>query len=174
MKEPTMAIQTRLETPADADQVRRVVESAFGQADEANLVDQLRQVDGTFALVAIRENELVGHIMFSPVAIANLDPALSCIGLAPMAVRADVQSQGIGSALVEAGLQEARRRGIAAVVVLGHRSYYPRFGFESAAKWGLTCRWPASADSFMALELVPGSFGNQGGRVEYAQAFNVF
>ena len=71
-----------------------------------------------------------------------------------MSVRPDRQRHGIGSALVRAGLERAREQGWQAVIVLGHRGYYPRFGFSAALARTLTS--PFTGDAFMALELVPG------------------
>ena len=90
-----------------------------------------------------------------------------------MAVRPDVQRRGIGSALVRAGIDECRRRGVGLIVVLGHPGYYPRFGFQPAATVGLRCKWSAG-DSFMYLELSPGHARLAGDVVDYAPEFDMF
>ena len=165
----------RCEKADDRPTVRSVNLAAFGQLSEADLVDRL-QKEGVvlLSLLAVVGRNIVGHIVFSRMWIDTAKGSIPAVALAPMAVLPGHQRQGVGGRLIRSGLDWLRDRGEQIAIVLGHPDYYPRFGFESAAKWGLTCRWPASADSFMALELVPGSFGNQGGRVEYAQAFNVF
>jgi len=168
------SIQTRLEAESDARVVHATVESAFGRSAEAELVERLRCMRGTFGLVAIRNSEVVGHVMFSRVAVDGLKNGLAAVGLAPLSVRRDVQRLGVGTALMKAGLEEVRRRGIAVVVVLGHRDYYPRFGFEEATSRGLTCKWAGDGGAFMVLELVADALGKMGGRVEYDAAFDVF
>jgi len=168
------ALKIRLEQAGDTEAVRSVVEAAFGRTGEADLVDQLRRMPGAFALVATRRDEVIGHLMFSPTQINGLGMNAAAVGLAPLAIRPTYQRQGVGKALMNAGLQEVGRRGIAVVVVLGHRDYYPRFGFMDAAAKGLTCRWPDAGASFMVLEVIPGMLGHQGGHVTYAPAFDAF
>ena len=81
------------------------------------------------------------------------------------------QRRGIGSALVRAGLELARHRDWRAVIVLGHKDYYPRFGFSAALAHPLKA--PFSGDAFMALELAPGALQGADGRVTYPPAFGV-
>lgn len=136
-------ISIRPETPADVDAVRQIVTDAFsasefGHNGEAELVDRLREnCQDSVSLVATDGDEVVGHIFFSPVSIEGADGQLQGMGLAPMAVRPACQGQGIGSALVEAALQQLAGAGCPYVVVLGHPDYYPRFGFEPAARFEL-------------------------------------
>ena len=91
-------------------------------------------------------------------------------GLAPMAVHPDLQRRGIGSRLVEEGLEACRAAGRELVVVLGHPDYYPRFGFTPAAGLGLVWEHDAPSEAFLALELVPGAAG-EGGMVSYRPEF---
>ena len=113
-------MQIRLERPQDIAAIRLVNQGAFDTNAEADLVDALReQARPLVSLVADHEAEIVGHILFSPMTLLSR-PELRLMGLAPMAVLPARQKQGIGSALVRAGLEECRRIGIAAVVVLGH------------------------------------------------------
>src|SRR5207245_7249686 len=106
--------------------------SAFERPAEADLVDALReQAQPLVSLIAEDTGAIAGHIMFSPVSLSD-HPALKIMGLAPMAVAPEHQRKGIGSALVRAGLEQCKRLGIGAVVVLANPTYYPRFGFLSA------------------------------------------
>jgi putative acetyltransferase len=93
------------------------------------------------------------------------------VSLVPLAVRPDRQGRGIGSRLVAAGLALLRERGWAAVVVLGHARYYPRFGFSAELARKLASPFPGEA--FMALELVPGALAGGAGSVGYPAAFGV-
>lgn len=164
----------RAEGPEDADGVRRVNLLAFGDPIEADLVERLHQADAvTLSLVAEDGGELVGHLLCSPV---EIDPeeggGLPTVGLGPMSVVPDRQREGIGSGLVRAALHELERLGRAAVVVLGHPGYYPRFGFVPASRFGLRCEFEAPDEAFMALELRPGALAGAGGVVRYRPEFS--
>jgi putative acetyltransferase len=166
-------ITIRQETPADIPAVRTVNESAFDQPAEADAVDALR-ARGTYllSLVAEEEDQLVGHIFFSPVTIKNEAESLEIAGLAPMAALPGYQKRGVGSLLVQAGLEELKRMGIPAVVVLGHPGYYPRFGFVPASRWNIRYIEDVSDEVFMALELQPGALTNHSGIAYYQPEFS--
>jgi len=161
----------RRERPADKRGIHAVNASAFEQALEADLVDALRR-DGRVlcSLVAEREGQVVGHILFTPVTIDG-DSPIRAAGLAPMAVDPGHQRGGIGTALVEAGLAECRRLGIEMVVVLGHPEFYPRFGFQPASRFGLRSEFPVPDEVFMAVELEDGALARRGGLVRYLPLF---
>ncbi len=156
-------ITIRAETAEDIPEVRRVNELAFGQPNEAALVDRLRAAAPTYiSLVAVKDGQVVGHIFFSPVTMEAEDSAAAILGLAPMAVLPGYQKQGIGSQLVREGLRECGRIGCGAVVVLGHPEYYPRFGFVPASQKGLRCEYEVPDDVFMVTELKPGALSRRG------------
>ena len=166
-------IEIRTETAADRAAVRRVNEAAFGQPEEADLVDRIRErAAGYLGLVATEAGEVVGHIAFSPVEIDG-HPGVSVWGLAPMAVRPDRQRAGVGSRLVRAGLAACRAEGEEAVVALGHPAYYPRFGFASAAGRGIGNEYGAPPEAFMVLDLVPGALDGVAGTARYDPALAV-
>jgi putative acetyltransferase len=170
-----MALRIRPERPADAPGVRRVVEAAFGRPQEADLVDALRRGGRVaLALVAVLDGEIVGHVLFSPVAVRSPDAAdgdWAALALGPLAVAPAHQRRGIGSRLVRRGLTACRRAGHGVVVVLGHPAYYPRFGFRPAAPLGVRSDFRVPDDVFMLLELVPGALGGRRGTVRYAPEF---
>lgn len=153
--------------PADHPAIAAVVEAAFGQPDEARLVDRLRAAeDVIFELVAVDAGEVAGHILFSRL---YADRTELVAALAPLAVRPDQQNAGLGSALVRAGLEQAKAFGACGVVVLGHPAYYPRFGFSTEAAQRI--RSPFSGQpGFMALALEPGAF-DQPTLIAYPDAF---
>lgn len=133
-------ITIRPETAADYDAMGEVTRLAFGRQEEARLVEELRALAGfipELSLVAVSGREVVGHVLFSLVAIETGDGDIPALALAPVSVRPDRQRQGIGSALIREGLGRCRRLGHEIVVVLGHPSYYPRFGFTPARAKGL-------------------------------------
>ncbi len=164
----------RPEKEADFDAVRNVNRLAFGQAAEATLVDALRKSAELFiSLVADDDNQVVGHILFTPVSLDSDDSTSTALGLglAPMAVLPEYQRQGVGSGLVRAGLRECQRVGVNVVVVLGHPEYYPRFGFVPASQKGLTSEYPVADEVFMAIELEPGALKGRRGLVKYRPEF---
>jgi putative acetyltransferase len=124
----------REEQERDHASITAVIARAFAGVEhsdktEPKLVEKLRASgDLTVSLVAVVGNTLVGHVAFSPIAVAGTYDRW--FGLAPVSVEPDQQQRGIGSALIRAGLERLRLRGAAGCVVLGNPAYYRRFGFE--------------------------------------------
>ena len=111
----------RPETKGDETGIRRINDQAFGQKEEGELVDKLRNRGAlTLSLVAVAGSQVVGHIAFSPVEIESKGSSFTAITLAPMAVLPGYQRKGIGSQLVRAGLEGCRRLGYELLFVLGH------------------------------------------------------
>ncbi len=163
----------RRETPKDIDSIRYVNEQAFGQKEEAEIIDKLRKRDVvTLSLVAVQADQIVGHILFSPVSVESEYSSFEVITLTPMAVLPEYQRKEIGSQLVRAGLEECRRLGHEIVVVLGHPDYYPRFGFVPASTYGIKCKYDVPDEVFMALELRQGALSGRSGVVKYQPEFN--
>lgn len=164
--------EVRPEQPGDTEAVARVHEAAFPTTAEARLVALLRGAGKAMvSLVALSEERVVGHILFSPVTIDG-SPMVGA-GLAPVAVLPKCQRRGVGSRLIEAGLDACRAAGVPFVVVLGHPEYYPRFGFRRASERGLGNEYGAD-EAFRVLELRPGSLPPGGGLVRYASEFALF
>jgi putative acetyltransferase len=165
-------VHVRAEQPGDEVAIARVNDAAFGQADESRIIDAIRQAGrSNISLVALAGSEVVGHILFTPVAVESLDSTVRAMGLGPMAVLPALQRQGIGSRLVQEGLGECARTGCQAVVVVGHPEFYPRFGFRPASAYGLRCEYAVPDDVFMAVELVPVALAGRSGLVRYLSEF---
>jgi putative acetyltransferase len=108
----------------DASAIRNVLRAAFGRDDEARLVERLRRDgDALVELVAERDGEILGHVLFSPAPVEREAGTVPCAALAPLAVLPSEQRRGIGGTLAQAGLAACARRGMAAVIVLGHPAY---------------------------------------------------
>jgi putative acetyltransferase len=167
-----MNVSIRLEAPDDYVGVYAVNAAAFETPAEANLVEVLRHEANPFvSLVAEVSGEIVGHIMFSPVVLSGHDD-LKIMGLGPMAVMPQKQGQGIGSALIKMGLEKCKDLGYGAAVVLGHKGYYPRFGFIPSNRYGIGCEYEVPAEVFMVIELVPGYLQRANGIIRYHSAFD--
>ncbi|MBF2027441.1 MAG: N-acetyltransferase [Oscillatoriales cyanobacterium C42_A2020_001] len=166
-------MEVRAEKPEDVEAIHRMNAAAFGREDEANLVDQLRGGISTFSFVAVESEQIVGHLFFSPVAIAGeCADNLFVLGLAPVAVLPNYQRQGIGTFLIQHGLKECDRSGCKAVFVLGSSEYYQRFGFISAKEKRLRCEYLVPDEAFMVLELESGALNGCTGPVKYRSEFN--
>jgi putative acetyltransferase len=160
------------ERKEDANAIRFVLEEAFGQSSEADLVDALRRRGAlTLSLVALREDEVVGHIVFSPVMIESAGSSFDAIGLGPMAVLPPYQRKGIGSELVRIGLEQCRDAGHEIVVVVGHPDFYGRFGFVPTKHRDLHCEFDVPDDVFMVMELRQDALAGRGGLVKYQPEF---
>ena len=143
-------IEIREERPDDIAAIRDVNRRAFGQEQEGQIVDALRASGGAQrSLVAAVAGRVVGHILYSPLRVGTV--AGSALG--PMAVDPDVQHQGIGTKLVDAGNEWVRASGSPFIVVVGHPEFYRRFGFRPARPFGITCEWDVPDAAFMVLVL---------------------
>src|SRR5262245_29994067 len=159
----------REEQPADIAAIRRVNTLAFGREQEANIVDALRANGAALlSLIAADEDEVMGHIMYSPATINDVVGA----ALGPMAVVPRRQRQGVGSRLVRAGNEMLRRRGCPFVVVIGHPSFYPRFGFQVAKPLGITTEWEVPDDAFMVAALDASMMKRISGEAKYRVEFS--
>jgi len=163
----------REEQPSDIEKIWGVNAEAFETEAEANLVNALRSSGCAYiSLVAELKKDVVGHILFTPVELTGNEDKLKIVGLAPMAVLSQHRNQKIGSKLVESGLAYCQSLSYDAVVVLGHPSYYPKFGFEPSVKFGIKSEYEVPDEAFMILELVPESLSNHAGVIKYHEAFN--
>jgi len=161
----------RAEQPGDRDTIHTLNAEVFDTVAEARLVDALReQARPIVSLVAERAHRIVGHILFSPVSLSGHSDA-KIMGLGPMAVSPEYQHQGIGSALVQEGLDRCRQLGFGAVAVLGHPGYYPRFGFLPASRFGIGCEYDVPEEVFMMRELQTGYLRGRSGTISYHAAF---
>src|SRR5581483_3400172 len=127
----------RAETVADYAALGDLHARAFGnRAGEPLIVALLRQrrgFDPELSLIAEREGRIVGHVLFSPSSLRLLDHIVPAVNLAPLAVELALQGQGIGGRLIQAGHQIAAAKGYTVSILLGHPTYYPRFGYQTHA-----------------------------------------
>ncbi len=165
-------MEIRAEQPADRPAVRDLLVAAFGQPDEAELVERLRAAAQPWlALVAVGDGGILGQVMFTPVTLQG-QPALPLMALAPLAVLPARQGQGIGTALVRAGLAACAAAGAHGVIVLGEPHYYSRFGFRPAASFGIGWRPGLPEGALMAAELQPAALADAVGTIRFHPAFD--
>jgi putative acetyltransferase len=162
-------IEIREEQPRDTAAIRDVNCRAFGQEQEANIVDALRANGAMLlSLVAVLGERLVGHIVYSPVVVASVTGA----ALGPMAVRPEYQRQGIGSRLIEAGNRRLAESGCPFIVVVGHSDYYPRFGFRLARDYAITCQWEVPDEVFRVIVFDQARMRQVSGLARYRDEFS--
>ena len=165
-------ITIREEQPHDIAAIGDLNEEAFGQPQEARLVDRLRANGGVLlSLVASVDDRVVGHILFSPVTLESGSGSHGGVGLGPMAVLPSVQRRGVGSRLVAEGIKRLRENGHTFVVVVGHPEYYPRFGFVPASQYQVTCPWDVPDEAFMLLVLDESRASALAGVARYREEF---
>ncbi len=169
-------MEIRQETPGDYGVVREVVHTAFESAEhsdgnEHELVGLLRE-SGSFvpelSLVAVEDDIIVGHIMFTEVRIGGSAE----LALAPLSVLPAYQKRGIGSALMQAGHDAARKLGYGYSIVLGDPGYYRRAGYVPASCYGIIAPFDVADENFMALRLRDDA-GAVRGAVSYDAAFGI-
>jgi putative acetyltransferase len=162
-------IEIRQEQPEDVAAIRDLNRRAFGQEQEGRIVDALRAKGGVqLSLVAVDDGRVVGHILYSPVRVGEVEGS----ALGPMAVDPEVQRHGIGTQLVEAGNARLRERGCPYVVVVGHPVFYPRFGFRPARPLGITCEWEVPDDVFLILVFDEATMSGVTGMAAYRPEFS--
>ena len=162
-----MNMSIRYEQLADVAAREALLDEAFGDGRLRKSSQRLR--DGRLpaeglAFVATEAGRLVGTARLWDVACGN-KPALL---LGPVAVACDRQGEGIGTALIAHAIGVARRRGHAAIVLVGDAPYYGRFGFTAEKTGGLVMPGPFERHRLLGLELVPGSLDGACGRIAAA------
>lgn len=162
----------RQESRTDYRKIRELTDGAFGSTEESQLVDILRTAGRLLlSLVSEEEGELIGHILFSRIQIEHPDgPPMPVVALGPMCVSSVHQHKGIGGALVQQGLRMLRQRGENAVFVVGHKRYFPKFGFSAELGRQFQCEY--ASDHFFGLELQPEWIAGKTGTVVYPEAFS--
>lgn len=133
----TAPLIIRPETVSDYPPIAALHARAFGgRAAESLIVTlhrQRRAFDPELSLVAEVDGQIAGHVLFSPHVIRLLDQNVAAVNLAPIAVDPAYQGRGIGGRLIAEGHTIAAAKGYAASILLGHTSYYPRFGYHTHA-----------------------------------------
>lgn len=139
-------IRIRETTLSDLNNIMQVEEQAFGYDKEARLTAELladKSAEPVVSLLAFYREEAVGHILFTRAYFNGRQEQPLMHIMAPLAVKPAYQRQGIGGMLIKAGLQLLEEKGSNLVFVLGHKAYYPRYGFiPRATRLGYPAPYP--------------------------------
>lgn len=163
-----MKINIRREKIEDYEIVEKITREAFYSKDDLStkgfacsehyFVHELRKQDGILelSLVAEKDNEIVGHIIYSHSHVINENKkVINTITFGPVSVRKDLQNNGIGTQLINHSIKLAKSYGYGAIIIFGHPNYYPRFGFVPGKKFNLYTKDNNQFDAFMVKELIP-------------------
>ncbi len=171
-----MDIHIRQEQPADYKKTEQMTREAFATLDlpgredieEHFLLHNLRGSNAfvpQLCLVAEVNGEIMGNIAYSKNKIINDNgQEWEILTFGPLGVLPQNQKQGIGALLVEESLLIAKALGYKGIIIFGHPTYYPRFGFENAKEYNITTEDGQNFDAFMALELFEGALQGVSGK----------
>lgn len=167
-------ISIREEKKTDLNPIKQINDLAFGQAQEGNVIDKIRDSESPIlSLVAEIDNTVVGHIFYSLAEIESHEKKIIGMGLAPMAVLPKHQNRGIGKRLINESIALLKEKETPFIIVLGHEDYYPKFGFELASKYGIKCQWDGVPDeAFMIMILDRKKMLNVHGVAKYRDEWN--
>jgi len=116
-------------------------------------------------------NMLVGYILLTKLKIISEKRSIVSLGVAPLAVLPEFQKQGIGWMLLEEAHKRAARLGYGSVVLIGHKEYYPRFGYRKESDFGIKFPFAVPQECCMAKELYPNALKGVHGTVRYPDEF---
>ena len=118
------------------------------------------------------EKQIVWYILLTEVKIDSDTQSVTSLSVAPLAVLPEFQRKGIGGGmLIQYAHQRAAHLGYGTAVVLGHKEYYPRFGYRKAIDLGIEFPFEVSHEYCMVAELIPGATENVKGMVCYPTDF---
>lgn len=174
-------MKIRQSTEADRVKIENVHIKAFGEQKGPEIADLVNGLldDQTaipiLSLVAVENDKVIGHILFTKVQIAHTSESVTAQILAPLAVIPRFQGKGVGSKLIQEGLNQLKQSGVELVFVLGHPDYYPRSGFIPAGILGYQAPYhipEEHADAWMVQELRSGVIGRVKGKILCSEVLN--
>ena len=162
----------RLENQTDYQAIAQIHELAFGQKNEAYLVEKISVSPyyiPELSLIVEFDNSVIAHLMLSYIHLVNQE-TFQVIGLAPVSLHPNFQNKGIGSNLVNNAINKANGLGEALVIVLGHPQFYSRFGFKPSTNFDIKSPFSVPEENFMAKPLT-NYLSKYKGEVVYPEAF---
>lgn len=173
----------RKEEIKDYNEVFKVIENAFKDEQysdhrEQFLVEKLRSSESfipELSLVAEIDNKIVGYILLTKIKIVDDNSnQVTSLALAPVAVLKKHQGKGIGGNLIRKAHQIAKELKFNSIILLGHKKYYPKFGYEMTKKYGIKLPFDVPDENCMLIELEENALENVTGIVEYPAEFYTY
>ena len=170
----------RQEKKADFEAVFHLIESAFQKENlsdhkEQFLVNRLRNSNAfvpELSIVAEFDNIIVGHILLTKLKIKNENTTFDSLALAPVSVLPKYQGNGIGGFLIKKAHKTAKKLNYKSIILLGHATYYPKFGYELTENYNIELPFDVPKENCMVKELIKDGLKGVSGLVEYPQEFN--
>ncbi len=174
-----MEINIRQEKAGELQEIAYLVAKAFLGVEESDhreqfLVERLHRSNHyvpQLSLVAEAEGLLVGYVLLTELEIVTQKGSITSLAVAPLAVHPDFQRQGVGAKLLKAAHGIAASLGYGSAVLLGHKDYYPRFGYRQASDFGIDFPIDAPKECCMAIELMDNALAEAAGVVRYPDEF---
>lgn len=179
LKENALIIKVAKES--DRNEILNIHKHAFGKEKGpviSKLVDDLLDDETAkpiLSLVAVNDDKLIGHILYTKAIITQTELSVSAQILAPLAILPDAQKRGIGQKLINEGLKRLKTSGTELVFVLGHPAYYPRCGFVPAGQQGFEAPYPIPEEhsaAWMVQALNGDALRNINGKVKCSKVLN--
>lgn len=180
MKQFLVDYVIRQETVEDYAAVEQLVKLSFADVDESDhnehiLVKRLREsaafIPDLSIVAEAGDGQIIGYILLTKVCIVSESREYESLGVAPVCILPTYQRNGIGGALIREAHNRAIKLGYSSAVLLGHESYYPRFGYRPAHTFGIDFPFDAPKECCMAIELLPGGLKDVHSTVRYDNAF---
>ena len=174
-------MKIRKSTESERKEILNIHNQAFGKDKGpviAKLVDDLLNDETAMpilSLVAVENNKLIGHILYTKAVVTQTEISISAQILAPLAILPEEQKKGIGEKLINEGLRLLKVSGTELVFVLGHPNYYPRCGFIPAGEQGFEAPYPIPeehAGAWMIQELNGDVLVKNSGKIQCSKVLN--
>lgn len=164
----------------DYDEISKLIKETFsnttnGYGNEAELVEKIRESNyyiEELEVVAIEDKSIIGHGLLSEVAIINGRHKYKGLVLAPLEVSTRHQKKGIGTVVLKELEKRARGYNYSFISILGHPSYYAKFGYIPASKFDITAPFSVPDEAFMIKAINDQTLNNISGMIKYPEAFN--
>jgi len=167
-KETATAWQIRLEAVQDAARVEALNQESFGPGRFAKSAYRLREGVAPIAslsFVAIENDTLRGSVRFWPIKVGGHEELL----LGPLAVQRDQRGRGIGIALMQAGIEAARKGPWRGILLVGDEPYYTKVGFSRLPPGRVKFPGPVDQNRILGLSLKSGELLTLSGQIRRAQ-----
>ncbi|MBP1041000.1 N-acetyltransferase [Vagococcus sp. BWB3-3] len=166
-------------TQADYHEVDQLIRKAFtsssyGYGNEAELVQKIRaekHYQNELEVVAVEDQQILGHGLLSDVVIESKEVDRVGLVLAPLSVLPDCQQRGIGKLIMSELERRATELGYPYISILGHPTYYTRFGYTAAKNFGIVPPFEVPDEAFLIKPLTKDGLKNCEGILRYSQAF---